>query len=153
MRTLKILFTLMLFSLISNTYMQAKNEINSETTYGMYKLGSSEQANSVRLEKENTYTIYYENYDTPVTVTVYETKKCKNFVVKAKNFEVQYTCNGKYFGVKYLDEMYASIPADQMINKINRAEFLNQRCITQNIRSDKEFVHLIACFLPEIMIS
>lgn len=143
--------TLLSFFLITSTS-TAKNEVNAETTFGVYKIGMSNQAHAVTKSEGNTYTIYYEEFDAPLTVSVFEKNNCKNYIVRANNFEIQYTCNGSYFGIKYVDEAYATIPLAKMKAKIDRTNFLYQRCITKNIRSEKEFVRLIACFLPEVMV-
>lgn len=151
MKTLKLLSVSFLFLFILSVYTEAKNDVNSETTFGTYKVSATELTHSVTKNKGNTYTIYYEEYEQPVTVSVFEGKNCKNYVVRAENFEVQYTCNGRYFGIKYVDDAYAEIPRKVMVDKIDRKDFLYQRVITQKNKSEKEFVRLIACFLPEIM--
>lgn len=151
MKTIQIIAVAMLMLAFLPMTVQAKNEVNSETTYGMYKVGISQPAHTVAKNAPSTYTIYYEELDVPVTVTVFEDEKCKNYIVRTGNFEVQYTCNGKYFGVKYVDAAYATIPLQEMKAKIDRTNFLYQRVITRKLRSEKDFVRLIACYLPEIM--
>ncbi len=136
----------------SITVMNAKNlsEKNSTTEFGTYEV-SSTHAHHVRHDNDGVYTIRYEKYDAPVEVTIVNEKNCKLFLVRTNGFEVMYKCRGKYFGIAYMAEEYASIPAEDMYKKIDRTEYLHQRVLTDKQQSEYDMVRIIACFLPEVM--
>lgn len=124
---------------------------NAETEFGTYTVIESEKSNPVIMKGDNEYTIHYAELDAPVSVKVVEQNDCKVYLVRTNGYEVQYVCNGSTFGVQYMSEEFASIPVKEMQKKLNRTAYLHQRVLSQGIKSEKEFVRLIACYLPELM--
>lgn len=143
--------TVLLIFALTSAMAKTENVANAETNLGSYKVSASSKSNVVENKSEGKYTINYSKLNSDVSIDVVEKKNCKVFLVRTDGYEVQYSCNGKYFGVQYMSNEYATYPKAEMTRKINRKAFLNQRIITRQIPSEQEMVRLIACFLPELM--
>lgn len=124
---------------------------NAETEFGAYTVVESQKSNAVITGGNSAYTIHYAQLDAPVTVKVVEQDGCKVYLVRTEGYEVQYVCNGNTFGVKYMSQEFATLPVKEMQQKLNRTAYLHQRVLSQEIKSEKEFVRLIACYLPELI--
>ena len=150
MKTTIFTSVLLVIALMSSNA-KTKNETNSATVFGTYQVSQTENPQAVVNGSEGAYTIHYSEFDNPVHVTVILQENCKVFLVRTNGFEVQYACNGKYFGVQYMSEANATYPVEEMKQKVDRVDYLHQRLITRKSQSEKEMVRLIACFLPELM--
>ncbi len=138
------------FIVLATLATSAENK-NAETEFGTYTVVESQQSNAVITGGNHAYTIHYAQLDAPVTVQVVEENDCKVYLVRTEGYEVQYVCNGNTFGVQYMSEGYATLPVKEMQKKLNRTAYLHQRVVSQGIKSEKEFVRLIACYLPELI--
>lgn len=147
MKTTIITAAFLVFAIVCSN---AKTK-NSETEFGTYSVQQSENGNAVIKKSDSEYTIHYAQFDAPVTVKVIKKGNCKVYLVTTNGYEVQYVCTRNKFGVQYMSQEFATAPTHEMKKKINRAAYLHQRVLTQEIKSEKEYVRLIACYLPELM--
>jgi len=123
----------------------------SLTELGHYAISLSSDALKCGDETLKTYELSYSNSDTPVLIGVKKTKKCMNFIVHAKNFEVEYVCNNHVFGVKRINKDYQTIPTATINKMMDNADFYMQRVISQNPKTEEELLGLIACYFPSLI--
>jgi len=124
---------------------------NSLSEMGQYTITHSETPMIYDNQVLPTYDLVYENAANPVQVAVVEDKKCKTFIVRNEEFEVQYTCQNGVFGVKKLDKKFQEIPEEEMNLKLNRVSYYAQRVICSDKKSEDELLGLIACYFPELV--
>ncbi len=98
-----------------------------------------------------TYDLVYENANNAVKIGVLEEKKCKTFIVRNDEFEIQYTCKNGVFGVKKLEKRFQEIPEEEMNMKLNRVSYYSQKVICQGKKSQDDYLGLIACYFPELV--
>ncbi len=152
MKTIKVISATFLTALIVSFSAEANNKTNTENAYTIEAASNSSSTQSSKLmATDNKYTIYFETMDTPLQVRITEEKETKNFIVSSPDFEVMYQLKGNAFGVAYVLPEEASIPKEAMYEKLNRKAFLHQKVITQSPKSEKEYLQLIASYVPELM--
>jgi hypothetical protein len=123
----------------------------SLTELGQYTISTSNEALQIDNEAVKTYELSYSNIDSPVLIGVKKTKKCMNFIVRTKNFEVEYVCNKHVFGVKRIDKDYQTVSNEVMNEMMDNADFYTQRIISQNPKTEEELLGLIACYFPSLI--
>ena len=123
----------------------------SLTELGQYNISTSTQAMMVGDEMLKTYELIYTNSDSPVLIGVKKTKKCKSFIVRTDNFEVEYVCNKSVFGVKRISKEYQTISETAINQMLDNANFYSQRVISQYPKSEEELLGLIACYFPSLI--
>lgn len=123
----------------------------SLTELGQYSIRTSNEMIKIGDETLKTYELNYANSDSPVKIGVKKTKKCMNFIVRTKNFEVEYVCNRHVFGVKRMNKNYQTIPTAAINKMMDNADFYTQRVISQNPKTEEELLGLIACYFPSLI--
>ena len=99
-----------------------------------------------------TFIVSYENSDLNVSIGIDKSdRKCTRFIVLSDELEIQYQCNGKYFGVKRLDREYLNDGMSTSDISLDRSEYFHQKVITQNLKSDIEYVKLISVYFPKLV--
>lgn len=125
--------------------------VNEHNNFGEFNVEEVEDVLTNSKEVSKIYTITYKELNSPVTVEVFKNGKQKDFVVRSKGFEAQYTKGKDGFGVKKLDAKYAKVDKEAYTFEIDRRNYLYQRVITQTYNSESDYVELIACYLPELV--
>lgn len=151
MKTIKVISAVFLMTLFLSANSKAENKNAADKNYTIEAASSSSSSSSNYIETGNAYKIYFETLDSPMEVTVNEHSEGTDFIVKNNDFEVMYCLRGNVFGVSYLQEEYATVEKEKMYKKIDRKSFLHQKVITQNKKSEKEYIQLIASYVPELM--
>jgi len=123
----------------------------SLTELGDYQISQSSNALAIGNETLKTYELTYSNSDSPILIGVKKTKKCMDFIVRAKNFEVEYVCNNHVFGVKRINKDYQTVPTATINKMMDNADFYTQRVISQNPKTEEELLALIACYFPSLI--
>lgn len=123
---------------------------DSFSSYGNYTLEKAKGQLRVNDKTYKTYVIQYENSEDPVLIVVDKGDDCCKYIVKAKDFEVQYQCVDGRFGVQLINEKYASLDDKDVVDQIDGYEFSRQGIITHRLKSEREMVELIAAYYPEI---
>ncbi len=100
---------------------------------------------------ESVYTLTKTDAEQPYIITVKHGKKGSDYLVQADGFEVLYQERDGKFGVAFVDEKEAAIGKEEMYKKLNRTEFLKQRVITNNSKTEAEYVALIGAYLPYLL--
>lgn len=124
---------------------------NSLTEFGNYTITFSEDQMYVGNQAVKTYDLAYDNGMKHIHIGVVPGEKCVSYVIRAKDFEIQYTCNNGIFGVKRIDPNYQQVPKEEMDAKIDRVNYLAQRVISTNKKSEDQLLGLIACYFPNLI--
>ncbi len=123
----------------------------SLTELGQYNIRTSNEMLKIGDETLKTYELSYANSDSPVLIGVKKTKKCMNFIVRSKNFEVEYVCNRHVFGVKRINKEYQTVSSFVINQMMDNADFYSQRIISQYPKTEDELLGLIACYFPSLI--
>ena len=124
---------------------------NSLTEFGKYAITESDAPMVINNEVVKTYDLSYENTSSPVRVGVVKDDKCMVYIVRTDDFEIQYSCNKGVFGVKKIESQYQTLPKEEMDAKLDRVNYLSQRVICTNKKSEEELLGLIACYFPALV--
>jgi hypothetical protein len=82
---------------------------------------------------------------------VKKTKKCRNFIVRTDNFEIEYICNNHVFGVRKVNKDYCAVDASKVNELLDNFQFYAQKVISQNPKTEEELLGLIACYFPSLI--
>lgn len=125
---------------------------NSLSDLGKYTITKAESPMVHNNQVLETYDLMYENASNPVHIGVLKEKKCKSFIVRNDEFEVQYTCTNGVFGVKKIEKRFQEIPKEEMEMKLNKVSYYAQRVICQDpYKSTDDLLGLIACYFPDLV--
>lgn len=124
---------------------------NSHTDLGKYSIVKSKVPMVVNDQVLDTYELVYENAAKPVQIGIVNEKKCTTFLVRSDEIEVQYMCQKGVFGVKKMDKKYRQLDENRSDSKMDRVNYLSQRVITKNSKTEKELLGLIACYFPVLV--
>lgn len=124
---------------------------DSNTELGKFTITKSDKDISVKDSNLEVYLLDYENGERPIYIAIDQGKKCKNFIVRSKHFEIQYKCKKNKFGVTYMQPKYTSIDPDVNSERLNEEEFSKQRILSSKQNTDEEIMKLIACYFPSLL--
>lgn len=141
----------LLASIFSNEAKALDLTGNSNTWLGNYTISEAAQPIIVKGKTLKTYQLQYANGNSTIYIAVDPQRKCKNYIVRSKRFEAQYSCSKKGLGVKMLARKYASIDLEKNDALINSKQFNMQQRITLTSKSEQEAVKLIACYFPQLI--
>lgn len=148
-----LMLCLLLVGFTSTAKTKEASVLNGQslTELGDYQISQSSNALAIGNETLKTYELTYSNSDSPILIGVKKTKKCMDFIVRAKNFEVEYVCNNHVFGVKRINKDYQTVPTATINKMMDNADFYMQRVISQNPKTEEELLALIACYFPSLI--
>lgn len=125
---------------------------NSLSDLGKYTITKAEAPIVYHNQALETYDLMYENAANPVHIGILKEKKCRTFIVRNDEFEVQYTCTNGVFGVKKIEKRFQEIPKEEMELKLNKVSYYAQRVICQDpTKSTDDLLGLIACYFPDLV--
>jgi len=155
MKTKLVLFTLCLalISGFANAKIKDGKALtgNSSSDFGKYTITHSDAPIVCNDKVLETYDLKYENNGNDIKIAVVEEKKCRIFIVRSDEFEVQYTCTNGVFGVKKLEKRFQEIPEAEVNMKLDRVGYYAQRVICQDKKTKDDYLGLIACYLPDLI--
>ncbi len=103
-------------------------------------------------EELETFIVNYENSDLNVKIGIDRSdRKCTRYIVLSDDLEIQYLCNGKYFGVKLLGKEYLDDGLSTSDLSLDREEYYHQKVITQSVNSELEHLKLISVYFPKLV--
>ena len=90
------------------------------------------------------------NSENPITILVESTPKCKNYIVRSKNLEIQYVCNKHGFGAKLVKAKYQRL--DPTVNGyyLNEMELKNQEKLSSTQLGEEDALELIGAYFPAL---
>lgn len=155
MKTKLVLLTVCfaLFSVFANAKIKDGQAMtgNSLSDLGQYKITHSESPIVYNDQVLETYDLQYENAANPIKIAVMQEKKCRNFIVRSDEFEVQYACTNGVFGVKKIEKRFQEVPEAEVSMKLDRVGYYAQRVICQDKKSLDDYLGLIACYFPDLV--
>lgn len=124
---------------------------NSLTEFGKYTVKVSDEPMVINGSAIKTFDLMYENTSNPIHVGLVKEEKCRTFIVRTDDFEIQYSCNKGVFGVKKIESRFQTLPKEEMDAKLDRVNYFSQRVICTNPKSEDELLGLIACYFPKLI--
>lgn len=124
---------------------------NSLTEFGKYTVTVSEKPMIIENQAVKTYDLNYENTINPVKIGVVQEKECTKYIVRSDEFEIQYSCKKGVFGAKKIESQYQTLSKEEIEAKLDRVNYLAQRVICTNKKSEDELLGLIACYFPALV--
>lgn len=148
-----ITMALLLVALISSARIKDAKALTgtSLSAFGKYTIEVANSPMKINGEEVKTYQLAYENADRTVTIGVLPQKTCTNFIIRTSMFEIEYVCNKGIFGVKKINQNYATIAKDMNEVVLDRVGYFSQKVITQNKKTEDELLGLIACYFPNLI--
>jgi len=153
---MKKLVLIALISVMSGFAMNAEKVIlkgETNNALGKYVIVKTDDFVELNDRALPTYLIRFENSDQLIKVAVDKDKKGnkKNFIVLGDGLNIQYTCEGAFFGVSSLNKKYVKAGLSSGFEKLNRSEYFHQKVITRSNTSDRNCLGLIACYYPVLI--
>lgn len=126
---------------------------NSLTEFGKYTIVKSDAPMVYENKVLDTYDLVYEKTNNSIRIGVLceEKMKCKTFIVRADDFEIEYACRNNVFGVKRMESRFQELPKEETQMKLDKVNYFAQRVICQNKKSEDELLGLIACYFPDLV--
>lgn len=126
---------------------------NSLTEFGKYTIVNSQAPMVYQDQVLETFELTYENTSAPVRIGILceDEKKCKTFIVRTEEFEIEYACRNNVFGVKKMESRFQELPKEEMELKLDKVAYYAQRVICQNKKSQDDLLGLIACYFPDLI--
>ncbi|HDZ41734.1 MAG TPA: hypothetical protein ENH59_08690 [Bacteroidetes bacterium] len=119
---------------------------------GNYVVDKAVKPISVDGKELETFIVNYENSDLNVRIGIDRSdKKCTRYIVLSDDLEIQYMCNGKYFGVQRLNKRYQDDGLSTSELSLDREEYYHQKVITQSVTSEKDHLKLISVYFPRLV--
>jgi len=119
---------------------------------GNYVVDNAVEPISIDGVELETFIVNYENSDLNVKIGIDRSdRKCTRYIVVSEDLEIQYICNGKYFGVKRLDKEFLDDGFSTSDLSLDREEYYHQKVITQTVNSELEHLKLISVYFPKLV--
>ena len=154
-REMKNLVSILTVVLFITSYLGVKANIvdvtgESNTDMGKFKITELAPV-MVKGEQVRAFELKYENSEHPVIVLLDENKKCKNYIVRAKNLEIKYVCKKDFFGARLVSGKF--IEYDPAVNEyyLDKEEFKRQEILSTNGLDEKEALGIIASYFPQLI--
>ncbi len=126
----------------------ASVQVNAKDANEVFEI---ETSTAVSSSNAKVYFLKSDVLNQKYSVEVNHFENGSDYVVKAADFEVLYRLRGDKFGVCYVNDANAEVGKDTMYSKLNRKNFLYQKLITSNPKSEEQYVQLIAAYLPDLI--
>lgn len=126
---------------------------NSLTDFGKYTIVNSHAPMVYENQVLKTYELTYENLNNSIRIGVLceDELKCKTFIVRTDEFEIEYACRNNVFGVKKIEKRFQELPKEEMELKLDKVSYYAQRVICQKKKSEDDLLGLIACYFPDLV--
>jgi hypothetical protein len=115
--------------------------------YNIVKLSGQE----MEAGAAQAWVLSYDDNDSPIVISLHETKRSKYYVVRAEHFEIAYVCDKKGFGASHVKSEFSRVPYELTSKVINSSELGRQRILTPNQPTDDKALDLIAAYLPDLV--
>jgi hypothetical protein len=126
---------------------QATGIARSFSDYDIVQVNSQDLSSNA----DKAWVLSYDTNESPIIITLHQTKRSKNYVVRAEHFEISYVCNKKGFGASYVKAEYSEFPEEIISRVINSVELDRQKILTPNQVTEDQALDLIAAYLPDLV--
>lgn len=123
---------------------------NSNTFLGNFQLKEL-GVTDMNGEQLKTFQLSYEKSKNPVMIYLDEKSNCRDYIVRAKNLEVKYTCKKNSFGVALLSPKQAKFPTDLNSRFLSQEAFDNQKVLADGSLPVEVALDLIANYFPDLI--
>jgi hypothetical protein len=137
---------ILIFSVVSVAMNAAETDL-AFNDYDIVKLSGQE----MEAGAAKAWVLSYDENESPIVISLHETKRCKYYVVRAEHFEIAYVCDKKGFGASHVKSEFSRVPYELTSQVINNSELGRQRILTQNQPTDDKALELIAAYLPDLV--
>lgn len=129
----------------------AGNEIagTTDTEFGTYTISPSPNFVVIDNVAYKSWDLTYSNTDKKFKLfyqTGVEGQCC--IMVRSDNFEIKYAKGAKGFGAKLVDAENRTIKKREVLKQINSEKLEMQSVLTNKVKSEAEYLGLVACFMP-----
>jgi hypothetical protein len=100
---------------------------------------------------EKVWTVNFSDKEKPVTITLHQVRKTKEFIVRSEYFEVAYVSNKHGFGATQVPRSMRKVPVEINSAVLNLQQIENQKMLTPNQVSEEFALNLIANYLPDLL--
>ena len=69
-------------------------------------------------------------------------------MVRSDNFEIQYAKSDEGFGAKFVDAENRTVKKKDLMKQIDLEKLEMQKVLTNKVKSEEEYLGLVACFMP-----
>ena len=132
------------------TLLFSANAFAGENTFDDYKITPVEKQ-ELDAGADCAWTLSYSENESPIVITLQKTKRCKNYIVRSKYFEVVYVCSGKGFGARAARMSESTVPDELNRQVINLTELEKQGVISSENVTEEDALKLIAAYLPDLI--
>ncbi|TKG94810.1 hypothetical protein EYV94_12800 [Puteibacter caeruleilacunae] len=155
-RTIWISLLSMLLSVcVSSANAQHQGELIvdglTETWLGGYAISPSDETIELGEDIIAVHELAYDNSKRTILIGVVPRKNGVDYLVCCKKMRIQYTIRRERFGVKTLRAEWRSRGYELFERMIDRKHWDAQKLITSGIKDEKEYLGLIACYLPHLI--
>lgn len=144
--------TVLLFT-VSTLWANQKIEGSTHTSYGNYTLTETDNVIIINNVAYKIWDLCYQSCKEKYQILCApcNTNNCY-FIVRGEDFEVQYSTSSRGFGAKLVDKPLQSVKKELVMHKIDQNKLVNQEVLTDKVKTSEEYLGLIACFMPLLLI-
>lgn len=124
--------------------------VSDDRTFEEYDISPLAEVNNVDAKADKAWVLSYAE-ESPIVITMQESKNCKTYIVRADHFEVAYQCSKKGFGARNVSFKNSTVPYELTSSVINSKELAKQKIISPNKMDDEKALGLIAAYLPDLV--
>jgi hypothetical protein len=126
-------------------------EGKTSSAIGNYKIEIPDSPVMINGVEMKSFVISYANSNMEVFVAIKTDKKQKTYYVLSNVLDVQYICNGQWFGVTFLDKELEKDDHRTSPTALNKVEYFRQKAITTGESCELDHTKLIAVFFPMLI--
>lgn len=151
----KVLMITTLLTLVSASVFGEKVVAKGPTysSFGNYKLISSDELIPLMDKNCHTFTISYDKTPLAVRIIVCKEKNCRTYLVLSDKLNIQYVCRNEYFGVERISKKFEAMGYKTTDTWLNRLEYFHQKVLGPGQLTDIEATSLIAAYFPMLILS
>ncbi|MDZ7737823.1 MAG: hypothetical protein U5K32_01890 [Bacteroidales bacterium] len=124
----------------------------THSVLGMYTIERSGQFEMIKGDPLRAYEIIYENSPDTICVAVDDSRKdVTRFLVISDRLVIEYICHDKFFGARLIDERFQEEGLSTPLHKLDKKEYYHQKLITQDPKSETEYLKLISVYFPKLI--
>jgi hypothetical protein len=149
----RIILTSLLVIAVSMTSFARKFVAEGQTysAMGNYKIEIPDSPVMINGVEMKSFVITYANSNMEVNIAIRTEKKQKTYYVLSNALDIQYVCNGQWFGVAFLDKDLEKDDHRTSPSALNKVEYFRQKAITTGESCELDHTKLIAAYFPMLI--
>ncbi|MGQ8335383.1 hypothetical protein ACUNWD_02460 [Sunxiuqinia sp. A32] len=124
--------------------------VSDDRVFDEYEI-SPVAVQNLDVKADKAWVLSYDANESPIVITLCETKHGRTYLVKADHFEVAYVSGKNGFGARNVSYSQSTVPYEFTSSVINAEELAKQKIITPNSVDDDFALGLIASYLPDLV--